>query len=83
MTDPAEKLSAPERWALMAARSTATQSLPIGLFLILTGLVIAQGISVPMFLLLVLNATMAWERLGFTRLLRRRNPPAVIEHTLS
>jgi hypothetical protein len=83
MADSTEELTAPERRALMAARSTATQSLPIGLFLILTGLVIAQGISVLMFLLLVLNATMAWERLGFTRLLRRKNPPVVIEHTLS
>ena len=83
MTDSTEKLSAPEKWALLAARSTATQSLPIVLFLVLSGIVIAQGMSASMFLLLVLNATMAWERLGFTRLLRRKNRPQVIEHTLS
>jgi hypothetical protein len=39
--------------------------------------------SFPIFLLVVMNATMVWERVGFTRLLRRKNRPQVIEHTLS
>ena len=83
MSGITEKLTAPERWALTAARSTATSAVPTALCLVLTGLLIAQGMSLSMFVLLVWNATMVWERLGFTRLLRRKDRPQVVEHTVS
>jgi hypothetical protein len=83
VSDTPEKLSAPERWALLAARSTATEWAPIGVFFVLSGLLIGHDMSLPIFMLVVMNATMVWERLGFTRLLRRKNRPPVIEHTSS
>ena len=43
----------------------------------------AQGVSPEMFVVLTLSAAMAWERVGFTRLLRRQERPEIIEHTVS
>ena len=82
MTDANEKLSAPERWALFAARSTSTQLAPTVVFLSVALLLLIRGMDAQIAAFLALSGFLQWERIGFTRLLRRRNRPAIFEQTL-
>ena len=78
------KLTAPERWALFQARWTATESLPLVIYiLVVLGVFLADGASFSSVLLFAVLMGTWWERIGFTRLLTRKDRPEVYRQTVT
>lgn len=77
-------LTAPERWVLLHARMTGTTILPLAIYACFAvGILALGGLSLSSVMLSAFIAVVWWERIGYTRLLARKDRPVVFRQTAS